>query len=352
MRQTFRIPLTNGYTLHATEEVIHPQSSETTVPSSLNHKEEDKNTSFVLIVVHGGPGINSSQEILDCMSSSLMLTEEEEDEAHSNATSSSSRNPKIPKNLIKAIVFYDQLGCGKSDAPEFNAFEDIYSLKYYVRELAEVIHFIQNRHCHQEGSKNNNKNDNNNTNVYSKICLLGYSWGGQIVLEYLLDPAQTSSDNCVDTIQCKCAIISNSPLNERTYENRQQEIRNTMDVELRSFIEQEEQQQIQLSSNEKLIGTKIYQKLIGFSDANITGEMTHWDALKRLPNLPPCLTLFVTGHNDTVPYQEYISLDSLNYKHIPPKVLILENGDHAPFYGETRHIYFDAITNFLRQQLK
>ncbi len=61
----------------------------------------------------------------------------------------------------RQVVFYDQLGCGRSDRPDNDA---IYTVKLYVQELDAVRTAL--------GLK--------------KIHLLGQSWGGMLAMEYML----------------------------------------------------------------------------------------------------------------------------------------------------------------------
>jgi hypothetical protein len=162
-----------------------------------------------------------------------------------------------------------------------------------------------------------------------------------------------------------CIIVSNAPLNEASYAQRQLDIRNELPEEIRQFLEQDEQE----LATDSTTGAAIYRKLIGTSDTHITGEMKNWDALQRIDCLSsssssssssswcyPCL--FITGTNDTIPHQEYKQLptqmtssSSLSQQLPRIEVLVLENGEHAPFYGETAPQYFREIQGFLQRTL-
>lgn len=61
----------------------------------------------------------------------------------------------------RPIVFYDQLGCGRSDRPDNPA---MWTIDLFVEEVAAV-----RRHLHLE-----------------QVHLLGHSWGGVVVMEYAL----------------------------------------------------------------------------------------------------------------------------------------------------------------------
>jgi alpha-beta hydrolase superfamily lysophospholipase len=64
-----------------------------------------------------------------------------------------------------------------------------------------------------------------------QLCLLGHSWGGQIVMDYLLSTSRRPAE------EVKCAIISNAPLDELSYENHQIQLRSHMDPGIRQFLE-------------------------------------------------------------------------------------------------------------------
>jgi proline-specific peptidase len=65
------------------------------------------------------------------------------------------------KNTGRKVVFYDQLGAGRSDHPDDPS---LWTIKLYIEELDNL---------------------RNKLNL-DKIHLLGQSWGGQLALEYLL----------------------------------------------------------------------------------------------------------------------------------------------------------------------
>lgn len=84
-----------------------------------------------LLVVHGGPGfLSMPREICD-------LADE------------------------RKVIFYDQLGCGRSDRPPDNTY---YTLEKYVNELALLREALQLNECH----------------------IMAQSWGTLLVAEYIL----------------------------------------------------------------------------------------------------------------------------------------------------------------------
>lgn len=181
---------------------------------------------LVVIVVHGGPGLVSHTEVFDGLCPLLK---------HCATT-----------DTMK-IVFYDQLGCGKSDKPSETS---RYSIDSSVKELREVVANAVTRYDAH------------------KIILFGHSWGGQIVLEFLVKQQESSFR---DLRVCGC-IVSNSPFNEETYQQRQREIRGTWPPDLKQMLEEEEDALALKDDVESLV----YRTLIGTRETQITGSMKGW----------------------------------------------------------------------------
>jgi len=356
---TYQISLDNGHSLFACEVTHGATTTKGTTANTAprrsqqgeagNGRDNINNRThcdgvFVVIVVHGGPGLNSHKESFEGLKP-LLLTAADPSSSTANTTAAAtSRDPSCCP-WIHAILFYDQLGCGASQGPPVppqsaNSNGDettgLYSLAYYVDELQQVLQHTQQRF------------------PGLKIGLLGHSWGGQIVVEYLLQ-----QDTTTTTVLCHAATISNAPLNESTYEQKQQDIRRALPDDVRVFLELEEQE---MAKNDASLGAAIYQKLIGMSDTAITGEMKNWNALARIQQSSsrlPCPCLFVAGTNDTIPHKEYESLvlerktadsnasSSDGGGGFKAQVAILDHGDHAPFYGDTAQAYIHRIQAFL-----
>lgn len=85
-----------------------------------------------LIVVHGGPGYpHDYLQPLDSLSDQ------------------------------RQIVFYDQLGCGKSDKPTD---KKLWTVQRFIEELAEVVKSLK----------------------FQQYCLLGHSWGASLASGFAL----------------------------------------------------------------------------------------------------------------------------------------------------------------------
>lgn len=258
----------------------------------------DSDNDWICIVVHGGPGLSDHSESFEGLK-------------------------RLP---VHSIVFYDQLG-RSSDQPSD---AELYSLNNYVEELHQVVLHIVTATKLPSSEPSQKK---------KQLCLLGHSWGGQIVMDYLLSTSQRSAE------EVKCAIISNAPLDELSYQNHQIQLRSHMDPGIRQFLEIEEQEQF---GHDTSTGSMIFRKLVGESETNITGQLKGWSCLDRLHRLSvPCL--FVAGDDDTVPCRDYERLLASTSESSLVQVLILKGAGHGPFYGPSSDSYFAAIRSFLKK---
>ena len=104
-----------------------------------------------LVVLHGGPGVPS-----DYLFSLAGL------------------------NGTRAVVFYDQLGCGRSDAPSRDKVE--YSPRAFAEDLAVLLRELG----------------------LTRFHLYGQSWGGLLAFEYLTSPLAAGAE-------CLSLTLSNCP---------------------------------------------------------------------------------------------------------------------------------------------
>ena len=89
-----------------------------------------------MVVIHGGPGINTHQELLAALVPTI-----------------------FQKTNLRSVLFYDQLGCGSSDKPNDTS---QYSISAFVNHLSQIIKEMNH------------------------VVLFGYSFGGQVAMEWLV----------------------------------------------------------------------------------------------------------------------------------------------------------------------
>jgi len=274
----------------------------------------------VLVLVHGGPGLEEShKQVLAAFAS-----------PHQGATASLAHRLRrtFPGGVI--LLGYDQLGCGESDKPDSAA---AYSLSAYVEELADVLTWA----AAEERDWGNRS---------PPLFVLGHSFGGQVVLELLM----SGGVEAVGLLHG--AVVSNSPLDETAYAQRHQVHRAGLPSDLREFIARDEEEALGNGS----IGSLVYRTLVGESESEVTGSMRGWSAINRLPEglaardgrPPPSCLLVVAGADPTESPEEarmpcVQACDGV-------EVAVIEEADHFPFYS-TAVAYFDAIASFMERQL-
>eukprot|EP00980_Cylindrotheca_fusiformis_P001931 scaffold439_cov88-Cylindrotheca_fusiformis.AAC.4 len=109
--------------------------------------------------------------------------------------------PSVPSNYLypleqvipyRSIVFYDQLGCGKSDEPKDKS---LYSIADSVQDLKAILKKLGIRRFH----------------------LYGQSYGGILAFEYMKHVAEHNDEG--DSSKCLSAILSSAPSNIKELEN-------------------------------------------------------------------------------------------------------------------------------------
>lgn len=127
-----------------------------------------------LFIVHGGPGMKHNYMVKHFL--------------------------KLITNKNRSIVFYDQFGCGNSVPEIVNSTDKpIYSIEASVYDLHHLISTVMNKELH------NNKGLENNKNIPLKnIHLIGHSFGGILVYEYIcyLQQKQQNDSSVINIVSC------------------------------------------------------------------------------------------------------------------------------------------------------
>ncbi|KAI9032459.1 hypothetical protein DFJ74DRAFT_764141 [Hyaloraphidium curvatum] len=123
-----------------------------------------------------------------------------------------------------------------------------------------------------------------------RLFVLGHSWGGQVVVEFLRTVAQHGqSDQLRESAQLSSggkgfasrvsisgAVVCNSPLDERSYAAKRRALHEALDAETRRAYEAMELQDLEDASE---AGKLAYRTLIGENERTITGAMITWFVL-------------------------------------------------------------------------
>lgn len=259
-----------------------------------------------LLVVHGGPG--SPHNYL------LPLA-------------------KLAKD--QPVIFYDQLGCGKS--PYLGLGDSLWNLEYFVDELIHLVTALN----------------------LNKFHLLGHSWGTILAVEYALKKQETLkslvlASPCLSTsLWMKDAekLLSGLPIKTRETLKK---------YETLSTIDSEEYQIAAMDFYKRHVcrlalwpkdmmdsvdgaNAKIYETIWGKSEFLVTGNIRSYDITARLNEINVS-TLFTCGRYDeatpetTELYKKFIKRSEIK---------VFEKSSHLPHFEEPVK-YLQELAEFLR----
>jgi len=182
----------------------------------------------------------------------------------------------------RAVIFYDQLGAGRSDQPDDPS---LWQIERFVREVDDVRSALGLQQCH----------------------LLGHSWGGMLAIEYLL----ARPEGVRSLVLCGAlasvaeferevhSLVSALPETVRQTIQHHVDAGTTDDAEyfgaLMVFLQRhicrlDEWPPTLLDSNPML--TQSYQTMWGINEFTVTGNLKTWDRTARLGeiNVPTLIT--------------------------------------------------------------
>lgn len=260
-----------------------------------------------LLVLHGGPG--SGHDYLEPLEK---LTKE------------------------RPVIFYDQLGCGKSDQPDDRS---LWRLEHFLRELIEVRSALGLQTVH----------------------LLGQSWGGMLAIEYMLTQPQgvTSlilADSCASMPQLRKEIkYLRSQLPEKIIETleRFEATGDYRNPEYRAAVGQFYKRHVYrlftmqdclLRTTENLKNNPVYETMNGPNELVITGNLRDWDRTDQLTKLSVA-TLIMAGRYDEV---SPACSETLHQGIADSQIVIFEESSHLP-HIEEQEKYLSTVSGFLSQ---
>lgn len=259
-----------------------------------------------LLVLHGGPGIPH-----DYLESLADLADE------------------------RPVIFYDQLGCGKSERPDDVS---LWRIERFAEEVGQVRQALG----------------------LTQVHLLGHSGGTMVALEYLLEqPAGVASLTQVGPVLSAPRMLADitrlyATLPEEMFAAVQRhEAAGTMDSE-------EYQQAVEAYSRRYMnrvwpkpessqrtgrgVGVQVVHTVWGPYELQLTGNLKDYDRTDRAHelNLP---TLFICGRYDAATPEE-----TTRYHHLVDgsELVILEQSSHSPFMEE-RESFMQVVRDFLRR---
>lgn len=264
-----------------------------------------------ILLLHGGPGF--SHDYFECFEDFL------------------------PKEGIE-IYYYDQLGCGNSDAP---ADTSLWTIARYVDEVEQVRKGLG----------------------LDTFYLLGHSWGSMLAMEYVYKYQQ----------HVKAAVLSNMTAGIKSYLPYAEELKkkylSTSDIvtydsldKLKAYQSPEYQNLLMsklytqtvcripleswpepLMRAFKKANQSIYIQMQGVDEFHVTGNFKDWEMWDRLPDIK-IPTLVIGGM-----YDEMNPVDMKREGRLIPnsRTYLCPNGSHMSMYDDQQN-YFTNLIGFLK----
>ena len=244
-------------------------------------------------------------------------------------------NPLEQVSADRPVIFYDQLGAGRSDRPTD---ENLWRVGRFVEELTQVRAALGLEEVH----------------------ILGHSWGSMLAMDYMLtDPGGVKS-----------LILASPALSARRWAEDAERLLAQLPESIRAAIEEHEaagttntdeyQEAVMvyyrrylsrsdpwppdLNATFENFGAEVYGFMWGPSEFTITGSLRDYERESVLPelNLP---VLFTAGRYDEATPESIEQFASL----VPnSRVLIFENSAHMTMLDEPE-AYVAAVRAFLNE---
>jgi proline iminopeptidase len=244
-------------------------------------------------------------------------------------------NPLEGVAIDRPVIFYDQLGAGRSERPDDTT---LWTVERFVRELAQVRAALG----------------------LDEVHILGHSWGTMLAVDYML----TEPDGVRSLILASPAIsvrrwaedaeyllaqlpeelqaaISKHHANGTTDDPEYEEA--TMAYYQRYFSRAEPWSPHLLRAFEEL-NTEIYELMWGPSEFAATGTLKNFEREDALPGLD-LPVLFTTGR-----YDEATPATVEHYRSLVPgaRLTVFENSAHMTMLDEP-DVYVAAVREFLNE---
>jgi len=233
----------------------------------------------------------------------------------------------------RAVIFYDQLGCGKSERPDDTA---LWQSSRFVAELEQIRQTLGLEQLH----------------------LFGHSWGSMLAIDYAL----TKPDDLTSLILASPALsisrwLSDMEVYRKSLSPSVQKILEEHENNGTTDSEQYQQAAMEFyrrylcrlhpwpESLERTIageGTAVYETMWGPSEFFMTGNLLNYDCTAHLDTID-VPTLFTCGR-----YDEATPETTAWYRSLLPnsEMVIFEQSAHMPHLEETER-YLQVIRDFL-----
>jgi proline iminopeptidase len=252
--------------------------------------------------------------------------------------------PGFPSNYLKPlealsgerpVIFYDQLGCGKSERP---ADKNLWKTERFVEELGQIRKALG----------------------LEKVHLLGHSWGTMLATDYVLarpvgvvsvimaGPALSAKRWIRDANRLRAAlpkdIQDTLARHERAGTTQSEEYQTATQAYIQRYVCRINPPPKEIMDSIAGDGHEVYETMWGPSEFYVTGNLKNYDRSNRLKEIKVPV-LFTCGR-----YDEATPEAAAWYCSLVPrsKLVVFENSAHMTMLEE-RDRYIETVRSFLRQ---
>ena len=236
----------------------------------------------------------------------------------------------------RAVIFYDQLGCGKSDQPDDRS---LWAMERFVTEVDTVRRSLGLKQVH----------------------LLGQSWGGWLAIEYMLTrPAGVVSLTLASTSASVTQFVAEaqrlkSELPTKVFQTiqRYEAVGDYHNPEYEEAVGEFYRRHVcRLAewpeplerTGENLINNPVYETMNGPNEFIILGNLKDWDRTDRLGEITVPTLITVGRYDELTPACAETLL-----KGIPDsRMVVFEESAHVAHLEETEK-YLEAVAGFLEE---
>src|SRR5215472_3799428 len=223
----------------------------------------------------------------------------------------------------RQVVFYDQLGCGRSDRPG----ETVdWSIALFLHELAAVRRALR----------------------LTRVHVLGHSWGGMLALEHVLAGAEG----------VRSLVLASTPVNMRQWVHEARHLRSLLPDNVRRTLERHEAEgttddgeyvgamleyyrrhvcrlepwppSVVETMLELFENPVVYRAMNGPSEFHVTGSLRDWGVVGRLEEVRVPVLITSGRHDEATP-----AIARIAYRGIPgARWTIFDQSAHMPHLEE------------------
>jgi proline-specific peptidase len=236
----------------------------------------------------------------------------------------------------RTVVFYDQLGCGKSDQPNDRS---LWRMERFVAEVGTVRRALGLERMH----------------------LLGESWGGWLAIEYMLIPprgvvslvlASTSASIpqfVAEASRLKAALPPAIYHTIQRYEAAGDFHHPDYEAAVLEFYKRhlcrlDPWPELLGHSAHNLAGNAVYETMSGPNEFIVTGNLKDWDRIDRLSEITVPTLITVGRYDEITP----ACAETMHGRMPHAQMRVFEQSSHTAHREETE-TYLQVVADFLRR---